>query len=305
MQNRFWNDKRVLITGASGFIGSQLVRYVNKQGAKVMGPKRADCDFSTYDSVAPLFKKNHFDICYHLAANPLVESGQKEPFSTLKNNFLATLNILELCRIYEVKRIIITSTVHVYGAGNAIFHEECPPKPSRPYETSKTCADLIAQSYADTFRLPVLIPRFVNIYGPGDLNFTRVIPKTIRSVLHKEHPLLWGGKSTREYLYVEDALTAFDSLAQMNDQQIEKNRIYNFGTGHPISARNLIEEIIRLSQADVAVKMIHEGREDELPQQRVSWRKAKRVLGWVPGVPLEQGLMMTIDWYRQYITMRG
>lgn len=300
MQKIFWVNKRVLVTGAGGFIGTHLVEYLRARGARVIGTERKKLDVTNYVSLAKLFSAHTFDICYHLAADSLVESGQEHPYKTLKNNFLSALNVLELCRLKNVRRIIIASTVHVYGDGNGLLLEENPPRPSRPYETSKTCVDLISQSYADTFHLPVLIPRFVNIYGPGDLNFARVIPKTIKSILRKRNPSLWGGSAVREYLYIEDALRAFDLLAQMSDEQIEKNRIYNFGSGESISVVDLMEKVIILANSKNKIERVRNGRIDEIKAQKVSWNKAKRVFGWEPRIDLNTGLQMTIDWYRRH-----
>lgn len=300
MQKKFWVNKRVLVTGAGGFIGSHLTDYLRVRGARVIGTERNKLDVTNYVPLAKLFDAHAFDICYHLAADPLVESGQEHPYTTLKNNLLSALNVLELCRLNNIRRIIIVSTVHVYGDGDGLFYEENPPRPSRPYETSKTCVDLMSQSYADTFHIPVLIPRFVNIYGPGDLNFTRVIPKTIKSILRKRNPSLWGGSAVREYLYIEDALRAFDFLAQMSGQQIEKNRIYNFGSRESISVTDLMEKIITLAKSNNKIKKIPNGRIDEIKEQKISWNKAKRVFGWEPRIDLNIGLQMTIDWYRRH-----
>ncbi|MFZ5845034.1 MAG: NAD-dependent epimerase/dehydratase family protein, partial [Patescibacteria group bacterium] len=221
-----------------------------------------------------------------------------------RNNLLGALNILELSRLYRTARVIIASTVHVYGDSPLPYYEDQPPRPSRPYETSKTCADLLAQSYADSFHLPVLIPRFVNIYGPGDLNFNRVIPKTIKSLLFGESPTIWDGKAQREYLYISDAVRAYDLLAQMTDKQIEGNRIYNFGTGELISVSDLMHSIIRLSEVKAMLKHITPARPHELPKQLVSFEKARRVLGWKPEVKLAEGLKLTLAWYRDYFKMK-
>ncbi len=302
MDSYFWQNKRVVITGSGGFVGKNLYKYLLKKAAKLRGiESRLDVDVSSYGSLKEVFQ-NPFDVCFHLAGDVLVEEGRVNPYSTIKNNIVSTLNVLELCRLHNVKRIIIASTAHVYGDGNQLFHEEQPPRPTRPYETSKTCIDLIAQSYADTYHLPVLIPRFVNIYGPGDTNFTRIIPKTIISILKGKEPQLWGGSSIREYLYIDDVISAFDLIARMTDYQIERNRIYNFGTGESITVQNLFNKLIALSGYKGKIKKIKIERQDEIKQQRVSWSKAKRVLDWSPQVRLDEGLRTTIDWYKKNLT---
>ncbi len=311
MQRNFWQNKKVLITGAGGFVGSHLSLYLSKRGAIVVGISRHSngnnfrkVDVTDKKKLEQVFRHNSFFACFHLAGDALVEQGKDAPFQTLQNNIFGALNILEICRLYNVSRIIIASTVHVYGDAQLPYREDNPSRPSRPYETSKTCVDIIAQSFADTFRLPVLIPRFVNIYGPGDLHFTRVIPKTIRSILTGKNPTLWGGKAIREFLYVDDVVAAYDLLAQMSDPQIEKNRIYNFGSTQSISIENLIDKIISIVGTYVSIKKVSQKRSDELPEDRVSWTKAKQVLGWKPTVDLEKGLDKTVSWYRNYFVLR-
>lgn len=311
MSKNFWANKRVFITGASGFIGRHLSLYLLHQGAKVFGLCRHASDLRDIKIVdvtqrrdlESVFLRFPPSVCFHLAGETLVEQGQKSPYETFYNNIVGTLNILELCRAHRVARLVIASTVHVYGDSHLPYTESLPPRPSRPYETSKTCTDLIAQSYADTFHLPVVIPRFVNIYGPGDLNFTRVIPKTIKSVLEGKSPTMWGGGAKREYLYIDDAIAAYDLLAQITDAQIEQNRIYNFGTGKLISVAALMRQIISLSGETVSIKRVVSGRPDELPRQLLSWNKAKQVLAWQPRVPLSEGLKLTLAWYRNYFKM--
>lgn len=311
MYRNFWKNRPVLVTGASGFVGSHLTSHLERSGAKVIGlarRARKGHQFETVDlmdmqKLEQVFAKSLPFACFHLGGITSVEEGQIRPYETFKTNFTSTLNILELCRRFKVSRIVVASTVHVYGNSPLPYHEDEPPRPSRPYETSKTCTDLVAQSYADAFHLPVLIPRFVNIYGPGDLNFNRVIPKTIRSVLQGKDPTIWGGQAQREYLYIDDAVAAYDLLAQISDVQIERNRIYNFGTGELISVSALMRNIISLTGVNAALHKIATGRPDELPKQLVSWGKAKRVLGWKPKVKLINGLKLTIDWYQNYFKM--
>lgn len=307
MQITSWASKRVLITGSGGFIGSHLLTYFKKRHAKVLGIIRAkkisnheiSIDLADKDKVFNAVNTFKPDAVFHLASEALVETGQLHPYETFHNNIVSTLNILEAGRILRVPRIIIASTVHVYGRAPMPYTEDEPARPSRPYETSKTSADLIAQSYADNYDLPVLIPRFVNIYGPGDANLARIIPKTMQSVVHNEQPVLWGGGAKRDYLYIDDALRAYDLLGKISDRQIDRNRIYNFATGKPVTAKKLMETIISLSGTSNSVKRLAEGRPHELERQEVNWSKAKRLLGWSPEVELVEGLSRTLQWFRQ------
>jgi CDP-glucose 4,6-dehydratase len=311
MNNTSWKNKRVLITGATGFIGQHLMEYFLYQGALVKGTTRKKDSGSNFvhsdilhkESLQKIFSKSHFDICYHLAGESTVEHGQLSSYKTFKTNIVGTLNILELCRKFHVNRVIIASTMHVYGNAPLPYREEEPARPSRPYETSKTCNDLMAQSYADTFRLPVVIPRFANIYGPGDLHFSRIIPKTIRSVILGKPPKMWGGNIVREYLYIEDVIRAYASLAGLSDGQLERNRIYNFGSNERISVHDLIYKILLLMKSDMKVRKVAESRKDEVQEQYVETAKAARVLEWKSKINLETGLEQTIAWYRKYFTI--
>lgn len=307
MQITSWTNKRILVTGSGGFIGSHLLRYFEKRQARVLGvirgkkPSDREISVDLTDKKKLFYVVNTFkpDALFHLASEALVEIGQLHPYETFHNNIVSTLNILEAGRTFKVPRIIIASTVHVYGHAPMPYTEDEPARPSRPYETSKTAADLIAQSYADNYDLPVLIPRFVNIYGPGDSNLSRIIPKTIQSVVHNEQPVLWGGGAKRDYLYIDDALRAYDLLGKISDRQIDRNRIYNFATGKPVTAKKLMEMIIALSNTPNSVKRVSEGRINELDRQEVNWSKAKRLLGWRPEVDLIEGLTQTLQWFRK------
>ena len=199
--------KKDLVTGISGFVGNALGKKLEKDGVELFGTSRTmqkkkifTGDILDYTRLNDFVKRNKIDAIIHLAGESLVESGQSDPFSTFKINTEGTLNILEIARKNNLERVIIASSSHVYGKNKVPYYEGYMPRPSRPYETSKACTDLIAQSYSETFNLPVLIPRFVNIYGPGDLNFTRLIPKTIKTLLAGEKPEMWGGQAMREYL---------------------------------------------------------------------------------------------------------
>lgn len=297
----------MLVTGSSGFIGRHLTVFLRKEGARVLGVSRhpqdedieRKIDISVQKEVSDLFQEFKPDVCFHLASEALVEHGSHEPYETFRNNILGAVNILEAARNNRISRIVVASTSHVYGKAPLPYHEDDPARPSRPYETSKTCVDLIAQSYADSFNVPVLIPRFVNIYGPGDLNYSRIIPKTMRSVILGKNPVMWGGSAKREYMYIDDAISAYSKLGKITDEQLEKNRIYNVGSGVSISARDIVNKIILLSGKKLRIKRIQEGREEELPEQVVSSDKIRRVMRWKPQVNINEGLRITYEWYKR------
>lgn len=307
MNKKYFKNKNILITGITGFIGKQLAETLEQFGANVYGISHSverknifKTNITDYAAVDEIIKQKKITICFHLAAESLVESGQTDPYQTFKVNTLGTLNVLEIARKNNIEKLIIASTSHVYGDNKVPFRETYQPKPSRPYETSKTCTDLLAQSYADTFNLPVLIPRFINIYGPGDLNFNRLIPKTIKSILLGESPTMWGGGAIRDYLFIDDAVSAYLCLAAVDMKKVGKNRIFNFGSNNVISVRDLMQKLIDISEKDVKIQRIEDGRENEIKTQYVSWSKAKRILHWQPTCTLDEGLTRTVRWYQKY-----
>lgn len=308
MQDKTLKDKKILVTGITGFVGSNLQDRLLFLGAKVYGVARnvnkkdvLTDDILNRSSVENFIRDKKIDICFHLAGESLVESGKKDPYDTFRVNIEGTLNILDIARKCNLERIIVASTSHVYGHNKLPYYEGYTPRPTRPYETSKACTDLIAQSYRSSFNLPVLIPRFVNIYGPGDLNFTRLIPKTIRSVLQGKSPTMWGGTAVRDYLYIEDAIDAYIDLVTIDLKKVGDNCIFNFGSGTRISVEDLIKQIIKISEKKVSIKKVYEEREEEIQAQYVSFNKAKKLLRWKANTNLDEGLKKTIAWYGSYL----
>lgn len=309
----FWQGKSILVTGASGFVGTHLVNKLASKKAKIIAlsknVKKTQVEsveekgsIENFEKLKSIIKKYRVNIIFHLAAQPIVELGQTNPITTFEVNIKGTWNILEAAREENVQKIVIASTVHVYGDNPKVpFKEKYFPQPSRPYETSKACADLLAQSFADTYDLPVEIPRFANIYGPGDLNFSRLIPKLIRSILDEKQPEVWDIGSVRDFLYIDDAINAYMTLVEKKLESGKRLRVFNFGTGKPIKIYDLVLKMIELADKNIAIKMGNppEERFNEIKKQYVSIAKAKRELGWRPLVNLEEGLTRTIKWYKE------
>lgn len=307
MKHKNIKGKKVLITGVTGFIGRHLLIKFENLGANVIGisqnhtsEKVVKGNILYKDFIDDIIKKYHIQQVIHLAGESLVEGGQSAPFNTFKVNIQGTLNILESAREHNLERIIITSTSHVYGRNRVPYYEGYTPKPSRPYETSKACTDLLAQSYADTFNLPVLIPRFVNIYGPGDLNFNRIIPKIMKGVYKDAAFNMWGGEARRDYLFIDDAVNAFVSMSRHSILEDMHNRVFNFGSGNVISVKELLQKILVLSKRNVKIHRIDSPRRDEIRTQYVSFKKAEKNLGWRPIIPIDEGLRNTAKWYQEY-----
>lgn len=309
----YWQGKKVLVTGANGFVGSHLVKKLILEKAKVItffpvesklkiGSVDVKGSVENFNKLKEIIKKFGVNIIFHLAAQPLVEIGQTNPIKTFEVNIQGTWNVLESARQSNIQKVIIASTVHVYGDNPKVpFKEEFFPQPSRPYETSKACADLLAQSYADSYNLPVEIPRFVNIYGPGDFNFSRLIPKVIKSILKGNKPEVWDIGSVRDFLFIDDAVNAYLMLAQKQFTKNKRVRVLNFGTGKPIKIYDLIMKIVNLTNQKIKVEMKNPplDRAHEIKKQYVSVAKAKRELGWYPKVNIDEGLTKTIAWYKE------
>ena len=302
-------NKRILITGITGFVGKALSNRLKSLGAVVYGISRSvnndaknlNADILDYPQINKFIRDSNIEICFHLASTSLVEEGQRHPYQAFKVNIEGALNILESARKNNLEKVIIASTSHVYGRNKIPYFESYMTRPTRPYETSKACMDIIAQSYATSFNLPVLIPRFVNIYGPGDLNFQRLIPKTIKSVLENSEPKMWGGQAVRDYLFIDDAIDAYIRLATLDMGHIGGSRIFNFGSSNRISVKGVIEKIIKISGKKLEIKRIPQKRSEEIESQYVSSRKAKQLLEWEPKIDLDLGLRRTVAWYSKFL----
>jgi CDP-glucose 4,6-dehydratase len=311
----FWQGKKVLITGASGFVGLHLIKKLAEEGAAIITFSKSKIpnlgkgiiaelgSVTNFSKLNSVIKKNRIAFIFHLAAQPLVEVGQVNPLSTFEVNIKGTWNLLEAAKEANVQKIIVASTAHVYGDNPDVpYKEEYYPQPSRPYETSKACADLLSQVYADTYGLPIEIPRFVNIYGPGDSNVSRLIPKIISSILEGKNPKIWDAGTVRDFLYIDDAVDAYLALAEKDLPKTKRGRVINFGTGRPINIVELAKKIIEISEIPT-VKLVKEpppeDRSSEIKEQYVSIAKANRELNWFPKIDLDEGLKRTYIWYKE------
>ena len=315
-----WKDKNVFVTGGNGFLGSWLVNDLVKRGANVtciirdivkdsnlkllglMG--KIDIVKGTiedYRTVERAMNEHEADVCFHVAAQAIVGVANKSPISTFETNIRGTWNVLEACRQVGVKRTVVASSDKAYGE-----HEKLPYKEDfslnglTPYEASKSCTDILARAYARTYGLPVAVTRCGNIYGGGDLNLSRIIPGTIKSVLNNERPIIRSdGTPVRDYIYVLDAVAAYIVLAEQLDRKEVAGEAFNFGTEQPISVRELVRKIIVTSGKKLEPQILNQAK-NELQAQYLDWTKAKKVLGWKPKYKLDDGLKETIQWYRKF-----
>ncbi|MFH2021707.1 MAG: NAD(P)-dependent oxidoreductase [Patescibacteria group bacterium] len=319
LNNKFWQDRAVLVTGGGGFIGSHLVKALVKLKAKVIvldiAPKLINpilstseirlvkyfqADISQRQAVQRVFSDQPISSVFHLAAKPLVETGDIHPEDVFEANVMGTVHILEAVRRQTNCSLVLASTAHVYGENQVPLLEEYFPRPSRPYETSKACADMIAQTYAIHYCLPVAIARFVNIYGPGDTNL-RLVPNTIQLLMKHQPPVIYDEDVRRDFLYITDAIGAYLTLGQAVGQKSNHgaNIIYNFGSGHHYSTGQVIDLISQLmGKSDIKPQVCRPERTTDIKDQYLSVKKAKQFLGWRAQISLKQGLKITIDSYQ-------
>lgn len=317
---KFWHKRRVLITGGSGFIGSWLTLSLLKHGAEVVllvkgniknplltarvlkGVKAITrADITDFSKTKKIFQKYRVDTCFHLAGQPIVGVANESPFPTFNANIKGTWDILEAARQTGVKRLIIASADKVYGEQRGLpYTEDMPLSAVHPYGASKICAELLSRTYLNTYGLPVAILRSSNAYGGGDINFSRIIPGTIKAVLNNRNPVIRGdGSSLRDFIYIADIVNAYLALAESLHKDNVKGESFNFGSGRPVSMLDLVTMIIRISGRK-GLKPVVLGRsspKNEISRQYLSIKKAGRVLGWHPQYDLEKGLRLTINWY--------
>ena len=318
----FWKNRRVFITGITGFVGSWLADRLVRAGANVTGlVKKGSLRGSNFARLGldrrvalvsgcledlPLLcrtiKQKRIAVVYHLGAQPLVATANRCPVPIFKTNIEGTWNLLEACRGNpHIRAVVVASSDKAYGTHKKLpYKEDYPLNPEYPYDVSKACADLIARSYFKTYRLPVAVTRFANIYGPGDLNFSRIVPDTIRSILQGKPPVLRSdGTPKRDYLYIDDVVDLYLLLAERIEQI--KGEVFNAGHNQPVSVLALTETLLRLAgRSDLRPKLLGRGvPHGEIDRQWLDAGKAKRLLGWAPRVPLEEGLQRTLRWYSE------
>jgi CDP-glucose 4,6-dehydratase len=324
MNPAFWQDHPVLVTGATGLVGGWLVRRLLDAGAHVVCLVR-DWVPRCEAVAAGLLEKVDVvrgDVCdqpllervlgeyevrsvFHLAAQTIVGIANRNPVSTFEANVRGTWALLEACRRSPaVRQIVVASSDKAYGEQEKLPYEEGAPLQGRhPYDVSKSCADLIAQSYAATYGLPVVVTRCGNFYGGGDLNWNRIVPGTIRSVLRGQRPLIRSdGQSVRDYFYVEEGAAAYMTLIEKlaRDRKIS-GEAFNFSNELQITVSQLVRHILRLMGSGLEPDVRNEAS-NEIRHQYLSAAKARRVLDWAPRYDLETGLRKTIGWYKEYFS---
>ncbi len=319
----FWRDRRVLVTGCTGVLGSWLTAKLVELGADVVGlvrdwvPQSQLVRSGTMDrikvvrgsvtdeeTVNRVFAEYEIQTCFHLAALTVVGVANRAPVPTFETNVRGTWLLLEAARQWgKVEQVIVASSDKAYGSHDVLpYTEDAPLQGKHPYDVSKSCADLIAQTYANTYKMPVAVTRCANMYGGGDLNWNRIVPGTIRSALLNEPPVVRSdGTMRRDYVYVKDIVSAYMTLAEAMQGGQHTGGTFNFGMDAPRTALEMVNTIIRLSDhPDLAPVILNEAK-NEIQDQYLSSDRAHSLLGWKPQYTLEEGLRETIVWYREVI----
>ncbi len=322
MGNNFWKDKNVFVTGCTGFLGSWLTKALVERGANVTGLirdliPRSNLNWSgfkdrinvvrgeleDYFALERILNEYEIDTVFHLGAQTIVSIANRSPLSTFEANIKGTWNLLEACqKISTVRRIVIASSDKAYGEHKKLpYDEKTFLQGSHPYDVSKSCADLISQAYYKTYHLPVCITRCGNFYGGGDLNFNRIVPGTIKSIIYNIPPIIRSdGSYIRDYFYVLDGVEAYLFLAEKMDSMKTYGEAFNFSNEIQVTVLELVHEILKLmDRGDLEPKILNQVK-GEIKHQYLSAEKAKKLLGWKPKYTLEEGLKETIEWYRLF-----
>jgi CDP-glucose 4,6-dehydratase len=318
-----WKQGRVFVTGATGIVGSWLVKRLLQEGAYVVALIRdwdpqselirsgdvyrtsvvsgALEDFATLERA---INAHEIETVFHLGAQTIVGTALRNPLPTFEANIRGTYNLLEVCRIHRsfVRRVVVASSDKAYGDVETLpYTEEMPPNGQHPYDVSKSCADLIATAFAHTYDLPVTVARCGNIYGGGDLNWSRIVPDTIRSVLNNQRVRLRSdGSSIRDYIYVRDIAEAYLQLAERTPVAGIRGEAFNFSNDCKATVLEIARKIQHLMKRSDLEPIVLNEAEAEIKDQYLDSSKARRLLNWAPQYTLEEGLTETIGWYRQF-----
>jgi len=330
----FWQGKRVLITGANGFIGGNLTHFFVNEGAEVTGLERnierrsylhfeglgskmrtvrGDlCDRSFLERV---MAEGNFEYCFHLAAQVEIGVGLQSPYTTFETNVRGTYTLLEALRTHAkgLRAAVIASTDKAYGeypADQMPYREHYPLKPQYPYDTSKACADMIAHSYAsDVYQLPLVVTRFCNIYGPGQLNFSALIPDSVRAAIGKGTFVPRGdGSHVRDFIYAADVVSLYARIAEALSHEPARFRgkAYNAGTNEPRTVREVIQMVFNKCNNPAALTTIEEQMRSarttgEITVQYMDYDVVQRDFGWKPTTSFSDGIDQTIAWFRRFL----
>jgi CDP-glucose 4,6-dehydratase len=324
VMKKFWKNKIVLITGYEGFLGSWLTKTLFGYGAKIVGidiVKNRPIsilkdlkinitgikgDITNLKSLEQIIDRYKPRVIFHLAAEAIVEKAYRNPVRAFKSNIQGTWNILEAARGKDfIEGIIVSSSDKAYGSHKELPHkEDASLKGRHPYDVSKSCADLLSHAYYHTYGLSVCVTRCGNVYGPGDSNFSRIVPDTLRSILQNKTLIIRSdGKFIRDYIYVEDIVKGYMLLAEKMQKMRLAGEAFNFSNEKPVPVLELVRIIYKTCGKEPDYKILNQAKY-EIKEQYLCAQKARKILGWVPRYSLEKGLKKTISWYKVYFQKR-
>ena len=321
--NSFWKDRSVFVTGGTGLLGSWLVAQLMDNGANVVclvrdwvpqselvrsrrieQVKTVRGDVCDRELIERTLGEYEVEVVFHIAAQAIVGIANRNPVSTFSTNIGGTWSVLEACRRSpKVTSVVIASSDKAYGVQERLPYDENMALQGRhPYDVSKSCADMIAQTYAATYNLPVAITRCGNFYGGGDLNWNRVVPGTVRSILRGERPVIRSdGEFVRDYFYIQDGASAYMLLAERLVSNLAlRGQAFNFSNESQISVRELVELILNKMNSSLLPEILNQAS-NEIRHQYLSAEKARTLLNWRPQFTLDEGLNRTIAWYREFL----
>jgi len=322
MARDFWTNRNVFVTGATGFLGPWLVKELKNSGANVTAlerdfipnsnfylfglDKRVNLikgDLTDYQLLLRCLNEFEIDTVIHLGAQAIVSIANHNPLSTFESNIRGTWNLLEAVRNSKsISRVVVASSDKAYGTHKILpYTEDMQLQGKYPYDASKVCVDILAQSYISTYNLPIVITRCGNFYGGGDLNFNRLVPGTIKSVIEDQIPIIRSdGLFIRDYIYVADAVSAYMTCAEKADLPNVRGQAFNFSTEKYHSVIDVVNLILKLSKSDLKPKILNQAS-NEIREQYLSSKKAETVLDWQAKYTLDEGLTNTINWYRTFL----
>ncbi|TAK24789.1 MAG: NAD-dependent epimerase/dehydratase family protein [Chloroflexota bacterium] len=318
-----WRGRTVFLTGATGLVGSWTARLLLEQGARVVALVRdldprcelarsgdlqrvtvVNGELENYALLERALGDHEIDTVIHLGAQTIVGTANHSPMGTFESNIRGTYNLLEACRVHRnrVARIAVASSDKAYGDQPILPYDETMPVAGRhPYDVSKSCTDLIARAYYETYRLPIVVARCGNIFGGGDLNWSRIVPGTIRSLLRDEDIVLRGdGQHIRDYIYVKDVAHAYALIADRAGESGVSGEAFNFSTEIPLSVLDMVRAIQDAHGPSRSELRIENRATGEIRHQHLSAAKARASFAWSPTFGLDDALRETIAWYRDY-----
>ncbi len=320
----WWTDRPVFVTGGTGLLGSHMVAELLARGAQVVCLVRDQVPGSyfyrhgldrrvtivngaleDYLLLERALNEHEIEIVLHLAAQAIVGTASRNPLSTWESNVRGTYQLLEACRrnARKVERVVVASSDKAYGDQPELPCTEASPLEGRfPYDCSKSCTDLIARSYFETYQLPVCVTRCGNLFGPGDLNWNRIVPGTIRSALRNERPVIRSdGSFVRDYVYVGDAVAAYLDVAEQMHRADVAGEAFNFSDEKPMSVLDMARQVLAATgRADLELDVRNQATH-EIKAQFLASGKARERLGWMPRHGLADGLRHTVGWYRELL----